>query len=357
MADSVANPISAFPAKKTFPTEQEIFGLSDSMRVIRGRLEKAVSTDIPLLIEGAGGTGKEVLARWIHERSPWRSGQFVKINCAAIPGPLLESELFGYEKGAFTGAQKAKPGGVEMARAGSLFLDEIGELDLSLQAKLLHLLQDGRFSRIGDVIDRPLEARVIFATSRDLTREAAEGRFRPDLFYRINVIRIVMPTLRERRGDIPLLVDHFLSSLSRRFERSVPSISREKVRYLQEREWLGNIRELENCIARYVVLGTEDALWSDPGGAPDRVTQRGPSGNGVVSLKQSAKEAIREMERRVILKALHENHWNRRRAAAALNISYRALMYKMRQARLVNKNSRVGADVLLASGKPTPKPE
>lgn len=336
MADAIANPISSLPTARVFPTEQEIFGLSQPMRAVRERLEKVVSADVPLLLEGAGGTGKEVLARWIHARSPWQSGQFVKINCAAIPGPLLESELFGYEKGAFTGAQRAKPGGVEMAKGGTLFLDEIGELDLSLQAKLLHLLQDGRFCRIGDVTDRQLECRVIFATSRDLKREAAEGRFRPDLFYRINVIRIALPSLRERRGDIPLLVNHFLVSLSRRFEKAVPSISREKLRYLQERDWLGNIRELENCIARYVVLGSEDVLWGDPMERREAPAALRSLGDGPVSLKQSAKEAIREMERRVILKALQENHWNRRRTAAALNISYRALMYKMRQARLIN---------------------
>jgi len=334
MSDNGANSGGSSPVPKALASDQCVFGLSSAMQSVRARVEKVVGTDIPILIEGLAGTGKEVLARWIHERSPWRAGQFVKCNCAAIPGPLLESELFGYEKGAFTGAHKSKPGRVEMANSGSLFLDEIAELDLSLQAKLLHLMQDGRFSRIGDLEERHLTARMIFSANRDLSREAAAGRFREDLLYRINVIRIEMPPLKHRREDIPLLVEHFLSSFSQQFERDVPPVSRETMRYLQDRDWAGNIRELENCVARYVVLSSEEVLWADPLEQTRGVALEKKSTNGGVSLKHSAKKAVRDMERTVIFRALQENRWNRRRTAQALNISYRALMYKIREAKI-----------------------
>ena len=339
MSENVSNSGGSSPLPVALPSDQWVFGLSSAMQSVRERAEKVVGTDIPVLIEGLTGTGKEVLARWIHERSPWRAGQFVKCNCAAIPGPLLESELFGYEKGAFTGAYRSKPGRVEMANSGSLFLDEIAELDLSLQGKLLHLMQDGRFSRIGDLEERHLTARMIFSANRDLSREVAAGRFRADLLYRINVIRIEMPPLKHRREDIPVLVEHFLSFFSQQFERSVPPISRETMRYLQERDWVGNIRELENCIARYVVLSTEEALWVEPLDRPRGLATEKKSTDRSVSLKHSAKTAIREMERTVILRALQDNRWNRRRTAQALNISYRALMYKIREARLLQKRT------------------
>jgi two-component system, NtrC family, response regulator AtoC len=339
MSENGSNSRGSSPVPKALPADQWVFGLSSAMQSVRERVEKVAGTDIPILIEGPGGTGKEVLARWIHERSPWRAGQFVKCNCAAIPGPLLESELFGYEKGAFTGAYRSKPGQVEMANSGTLFLDEVAELDLSLQAKLLNLMQDGRFSRIGDLEERHLKARMIFSANRDLSREAAAGRFRADLFYRINVIRIEMPPLKHRREDIPLLVEHFLSSFSQQFERNVPPISRETMRYLQERDWVGNIRELENCVARYVVLGSEEVLWVPPLEQPRGFAAEKKSTDGRVSLKHSAKRAVREMERTVILRVLQENRWNRRRTAQALNISYRALLYKIREARLLQKRT------------------
>src|SRR5712671_2934902 len=175
------------------------------MQRIRHQLEKVCTADIPILIQGEAGTGKEVLAQWIHSRSPWSNGQFVKVNCAAIPGTLLESELFGYERGAFTGAHASKPGRVELAHNGTLFLDEIADLSLGLQSKLLQFLQDGRFSRIGDESERAVEARLICATGKNLEEEIDLGRFRADLYYRINVVRLRLPRLRERGEDIPLL--------------------------------------------------------------------------------------------------------------------------------------------------------
>ena len=192
------------------PPEEIIFGRSEAMISIRQKVHKVVATDVPILIQGENGTGKGLLAQYIHARSAMSSGAFVKVNCAAIPGALLESELFGYEKGAFTDAHTSKPGYVEMAHRGTLFLDEIADLDLSLQAKVLQLLQDGQFSRIGDKQERRAETRVICATNRDLRAEIEAGRFRHDLFYRINVISINLPSLRERREDVALLASYFL---------------------------------------------------------------------------------------------------------------------------------------------------
>ena len=192
-----------------FPPEAVIFGRSEVMQSLRDRMDKVASANVPVLIQGESGTGKDIIARMIHGLSPWRTGPFVKVNCPAIPGTLLESELFGYEKGAFTGAYGSKPGRVEMAHRGTLFLDEISELDLGLQSKLLQLLQDGQFCRIGAQEDKKVEVRVVCATNRVLEAEIENGTFRQDLFYRINVVNLQMPPLRERKGDIPELVDIF----------------------------------------------------------------------------------------------------------------------------------------------------
>lgn len=324
----------------TLPPEQWIFGISTAMQAVRHKVEKITETDVPILIQGPGGAGKEILARWIHEHSSWRNGEFVKCNCAAIPSQLLESELFGYERGAFTGASKSKPGRVEQAQSGTLFLDEVAELDLSLQAKLLHLMQDGRFSRLGSIEEKQLEARMMFATNRDLRKESSEGRFRADLFYRINVIRIEMPALKQRKEDIPLLIDHFLATFGRRFEREVTPVSRETMRYLQDRDWVGNIRELENCIARYVVLGQEEVLWQDPLAKPNTFRLESAVSDRPMSLRHAAKRAVRDLERNAILEALRANHWNRRKTAQQLKISYRVLIYKIREAGIPSRRSQ-----------------
>lgn len=322
------------PKPNGLPSKEIIFGRSMAMLAIQQKVEKVLRTDVPILIHGENGTGKGLLAQYIHCHSAFSSGAFVKVNCAAIPGPLLESELFGYEKGSFTDANTSKPGYVEMANHGTLFLDEIGDLDLSLQAKVLQLLQDGHFSRIGDKQERRAEIRVICATNRNLQSEIEAGRFRPDLFYRINVININLPSLRERSEDIVLLADYFLRQLNARFERDTPPFTHELMESLVSREWRGNIRELENVVARYAILGSPDALAPEP-------TVKRPASNcvrvsadGSIPLRRIAKQAIREMEGNLILKALRENKWNRRKAAQALNISYRALIYKIREAGL-----------------------
>src|SRR6202451_4027035 len=231
------------------PPDHIYFGPSEAMQAVRQRVERAAALNVPILLLGESGTGKEVLARFIHNQSPWRSGPFVKVNCPAIPGTLLESELFGFQKGAFTGATAAKPGRMEMAQGGSLFMDEIGELDSSLQAKLLHVLQDGHFTRIGDHEEKRMDARVICATNRNLAREIEGGGFRADLFYRINVISITLPSLRERREDIPYLVDYLRQQFNKRFQREAAPLSKETLHLLKGRDWPGNVRELENCMA------------------------------------------------------------------------------------------------------------
>jgi two-component system response regulator AtoC len=325
------------------PPQHVYFGPSDAMQAVRQRVERAAGLNVPILVLGESGTGKEVLARFIHERSPWNQGPFVKVNCPAIPGTLIESELFGFQRGAFTGAHAAKPGRIEMAQGGTLFLDEIAELDSSLQAKLLHVLQDGHFTRIGDHQEKQLDARVICATNRLLHQEIANGGFRADLFYRINVITITLPSLRDRRDDIPYLVEYLREQFNRRFQRDAASVSREVLQLLQQRDWPGNIRELENCMARYVILGSEEAFHSDR----DRSNDKKPlaisyemNEEGNIPLKRIAQQVTRRMEHDVILKVLQANHWNRRKTAEILKISYRALLYKVRQAGLPAKRPR-----------------
>lgn len=317
------------------PPDEVVFGCSHKMMELKQRAAKVCGTNVPVLLHGEGGTGKEVLARWIHKHSPYSHGQFVKVNCAAIPSTLMESELFGYERGAFTGAHGVKPGRVELAHQGTLFLDEIADLDPGLQSKLLHFLQDGRFSRIGDESERTVETRLLCATNKDLEQEIEGGRFRADLFYRINVVCLKLPRLRERGEDIPLLAEYFLGQFENKFQKKAEPLTKGMMRYLQNLEWPGNIRELSNGIARYVVIGPETSITQEP-----TSRQANPnSGNqivaGTIPLKQIAREAIREREKNYILEALQANQWNRRRTAKALKISYRALIYKIRNVGLL----------------------
>ncbi|MFI5096851.1 MAG: sigma-54 interaction domain-containing protein [Candidatus Acidiferrales bacterium] len=316
-----------------------MFGRSAAMAEVRRRAEKICRTNVPILLCGEGGTGKEALARWIHVNSEYATGEFVKVSCAAIPGTLLESELFGYEQGAFTGANVAKPGRVEMAHRGTLFLDEIAELDPNLQSKLLQFLQDGTFSRIGDCSERRIDARVICATHKDLDEETQAGRFRQDLFYRIHGFRLKVPTLRERREDIPALAEFFRVHFEKQFGTKRDMFPPEMLQYLQNLNWPGNLRELSNGVARYVLIGPEAVIYQEH--APKKhKPARSAEGNGTpVTLKRLAKEAIREMERNVILETLRANQWNRRKTALALKISYRALIYKIHDAGLMTRKA------------------
>lgn len=323
---------------KPLPPDDVVFGRSTAMAVLRKRAEKVSQTNLPVLVCGDRGTGKEVLARWVHAHSNYSNGPFVKVNCAAIPGNLLESELFGYEKGAFTGAHTSKPGRVESADNGTLFLDEITDLNRSLQSKLLHFLQDGRFSRLGDSCERSVQTRLICSTSRTLESEIDAGRFQADLFYRISVVQLRLPPLRERREDIPLLAEYLRALYEKQFAKQSERFGAAILNHWQNQAWSGNLRELGNGIARYVLMGPE----SEPQRAAARPSAASPNDAfraGVVPLKRIAEEAVREMERDLILEALRANRWNRRRAAESLKISYRALIYKIRHAGIAQRNS------------------
>ena len=316
------------------PPESVIFGRSPAMQEVRRKLVRLASANIPVLVQGESGTGKEIIAQLIHRLSPWADGPLVKINCPAIPGTLLESELFGYEKGAFSGAYGSKPGRVEIAHRGTLFLDEIGELEPALQAKLLQLLQDGEFSRIGAREDKKVEVRVLCATNRELEREVEEGKFRQDLFFRINVLGVKLPPLRDRIGDVEGIVNYFMEFYCRKYNGGVSALSPHMMRILENHTWPGNIRELENVIKRYVIFGSEDVITTDLLQGPAKRMNSRLAEDGTVPLKQATRQAVQELESRIILNVLQQTHWNRKQAAKVLCISYRALLYKIRAAGL-----------------------
>jgi two-component system response regulator AtoC len=318
---------------------------SGKMQPIRDLVGKVAATNTTVLLRGESGVGKEVVARAIHKASPRSARQFLKVNCAALPSELLESELFGHEKGAFTGAYRQKPGKFEAAHQGTLLLDEIGEMPLRLQAKLLHVLQDGEFSRVGGekVIDT--DVRLIAATNRDLEASMRSHQFREDLYYRLNVIEIRIPPLRERREEIPVLLDHFLRKFNAQYGRAV-DVPAETVRAFLEYHWPGNIRELENAVKRIVVLGSArpvhvELLGNLTNGVRPAVRPGGgaveprPSPDAPISLKDIARQAAREAERVAIKEVLDRVHWNRAKAARLLQISYKALLYKIVQCGLV----------------------
>jgi two-component system, NtrC family, response regulator AtoC len=337
------------------PRDEVLFGSSDVMAELRRRAEKISQTDVPALLCGDPGTGKETLARWIHAHSAFADGLFLKVNCSAIRGALVESELFGYEKGAFTGALTTKPGRVELAHNGTLFLDEIAECDNSTQTKLLHFLQDGRYSRVGDSSERSVKTRVICSTIRDLGTEIDRGRFRSDLFYRIGAVQLRLPRLSERREDIPLIAEHLRITYAKQFDKPAEPFAVEFLSGMLRRSWPGNIRELANNVARYVLMGPETVLHEQTSArSPRWISSAGA--DHVLPLKQVAIEAIRKLERQVILETLQANHWNRRRTAQALKISYRSLVYKIRDAGLPSrKPAQRSRGVPCAPEGPSPK--
>ena len=305
---------------------------------------QVADTDAPVLMLGESGVGKEVVARFIHGQSRRRNQPFVKVNCAALPQELLESELFGYERGAFSGALRDKPGRFEQADGGSILLDEIGEMSPNLQAKLLHVLQDGEFTRLGGRRPMKVDSRVLASTNSRLAEAVAAGRFRQDLYFRLNVIRIDIPPLRSRRDDIPLLCAHFLRLYSARYNSSVRQLPRELLSAFQRHDWPGNVRELENAVRRYVILpDLEMSLVNleDTQPAPDRpelslvekpsadrpLVRRGAD----VSLRKVAAQAAEEAERKLLRRVLTETRWNRREAASQLKISYKALLNKLKK--------------------------
>ena len=338
MATAISKAVSGNRGS-SIPPASVIFGTSPVMQTVRQKIDKVASSGVPILLQGDSGTGKGLLARFIHDLSAVPDAPFVKVNCAAIPGSLLESELFGYEKGSFTGAHSAKPGRVELANGGTLFLDGIDEIDMSLQAKLLQLLQDGQFCRIGGQEDRRVQLRVICATNRRLEHEIAQGRFRQDLYYRINVVSIQLPSLRARSEDILVLAGYFLDAHRTRHNIPAKPLSQAALRLLERHPWPGNIRELENLIERYVILGSEEAVSSELlSWEQNHITSEMPA-DGQIHLKKVTRQAVHDLERKIILSVLEANRWNRKRTATALKISYRALLYKIRRAGLPPKRT------------------
>jgi two-component system response regulator AtoC len=310
---------------------------SPKMSEVREIIEQAARVDVTVLICGETGTGKDVVARAIHEVSVRQSGPYVKVNCAAVPRELLESELFGHERGAFTGAHQLKIGKFESADRGTIFLDEIGDLHPALQGKLLHVLQDGQFSRVGGRSTVKVDVRVLAATNQDLEQAVAAGRFREDLYYRLNVIQITVPPLRERPEEIPVLAAYFMQRFSQLFRRESQQLPAETVQRLMHHRFPGNVRELENMIKRMIVLGDpllRRSPLSGAGAPPEDSAGARPPKPATLSLKDISRKAALVAERGAILQALEQSQWNRVRAAKLLEISYRALLYKIKDSGL-----------------------
>src|SRR6202047_1350803 len=308
---------------------------SPQMLKIRQQILQTAPVDVPIFISGESGVGKEVVARMIHLRSTRRQLPFVKVNCAALPGELLESELFGYDQGAFTGAVRSKPGKFEMANKGTIFLDEIAEMSPHLQAKLLHVLQDGQYSRLGARSVVNVDVRVLAATNMDVKEAMRTGRFREDLYYRLNVLSIHIPPLRERTSEIPLLFRHFLVKYAEKYQKPAMEPSKHLLEAALRYPWPGNLRELENFVKRYVILEDDEGSFRElveMTGQQHRTAPRDepppPKEQGLKALVRGLKD---EAEMEAIADALEKTNWCRKDAAKMLGISYKALLYKMRQ--------------------------
>ena len=292
------------------------------------------SADVPVLILGESGVGKEVVASFIHEQSNRSDGPFVKVNCAALPHELLESELFGYERGAFTGAIRDKMGKFEQADKGTLLLDEIGEMSPHLQAKLLHVLQDAEFSRLGGKKPVRVNVRVLAATNKKLKEAVLKGEFRNDLYFRLNVIKFEVPPLRDRREDIPLLCTHFVEKYRERYQSPVQQFPKDLIEAFLRYDWPGNVRQLENVVKRYLILPDADIASELKGNNQEQVV---PVHTGNVSLKEVAGHAAEMAEKEVVLRVLEETGWNRKESARRLKISYKALRNKLKKWQLVRE--------------------
>jgi DNA-binding NtrC family response regulator len=347
-----------------------LFGTSPKMEEVKMTIEQVADTNATVLVRGESGTGKEVVARMVYGQSARGDRPFVKVNCAAIPHDLLESELFGYEAGAFTGANRQKLGKFDQANQGTIFLDEVSEMHPALQAKLLHVLQDGEFARLGGKRDIAVDVRVLASTNKPLERAVEEGLFREDLFYRLNVVSIHIPPLRERREEIPVFLDFFLRKYSEFYGKTPPPFSDYAVSRMMEYNWPGNIRELENLVKRYVIVGNEpqiirelstpkpiisslsglSPLWgiketrtesvaarpsqpsvaSVPAAAPENGATHPENQPEMPSLLEIGRRAAMQAEREAIERVLAQTRWNRRQAAKILKISYKALLNKLK---------------------------
>jgi transcriptional regulator with GAF, ATPase, and Fis domain len=327
------------------------------MRQVTETIDRVAPTDATVLVWGETGVGKELVARAVHRQSPRRPHPFVKVNCAALPLELLESELFGHERGAFTGAHRQKPGKFELANGGTIFLDEIGEMPLPLQAKLLHVLQDQEFGRLGSERDIRVDVRVLAATNKKLSVQVEQGMFRSDLYYRLNVVAIHVPPLRDRREEIPALVDQFLTHYAEQYRQPRPTLPSETLRRFIEYRWPGNVRELENWVKRIVVIGPGDWINQEMGSPPPPgenghpvarptasastpgppLTTRGDAsametallGNGA-SLKEIVRQAALRTEAAALRAVLDRVHWHRLEAARQLKVGYKTLLQKIK---------------------------
>ena len=329
--------------------DQVLIGQSEAIRKVKDMIGQVANSDLNAIISGESGVGKELVAQALHLSSHRRSKPFVKVNCAAIPSELLESELFGYERGAFTGADAAKQGRFEIAHKGTILLDEIGDMPLPLQSKMLQVLQDLQFSRLGGKRDVKVDCWVLAATNQDLEQNVKQGRFREDLYYRLNIIRIYIPPLRERPEDIEPLVHHFTHELSDRIERPLFEVTDQVLDIFRKHTWPGNVRELRNVVARLVLLGDWDVVCDElmrstagkfnGSQLGDRPSDE-PVPDGILvegnfpSLKEVKKRATEDAECRLILAVLEQTGWNRKRAARILKVSYKALLYKIKNLHL-----------------------
>jgi len=322
------------------------FAGSPKMRALLHDIQQVADTNATILIQGESGVGKEVVSKTLHFVSNRRRRPFVKVNCASLPSELLESELFGHEKGAFTGAYRRKPGKFEIAERGTIFLDEIAELPLALQAKLLHVLQDHEFARVGGAEVIVADVRVVAATNRPLDKAVMDGHFREDLYYRLKVVDLYVPALRDRREEIAGLARTFVARFNEQFQRNV-SLSPDSLRLLRDYPWPGNVRELENMMKRIVVLQNEHLVRQElasktitppSGGVP--IGRSAPPTNDHQTLKDIARQAALDAQREAIRDVLERVHWNRAEAARVLGISYKTLLYKIDQCGLARKRSR-----------------
>lgn len=316
---------------------KDIIGQSPPMKAIFRMVEKVAGSDTTIMLNGETGTGKGVIARAIHECSPRRGKPLIQINCGATPEGLLESEFFGYRRGAFTGAVSDKPGKFEMANGGTIFLDEIGDMSADLQVKVLRVLEEGEFERVGGRETIKVDARVIAATHRDLEEEVQKGHFREDLFYRLYVIPIMLPALRERKSDIPFLVYHFLEEFARKNQKCIMKVAPEAMQLLMNHPWYGNVRELKNLIERIVVLQEADTLRAED--LPEKIRmgeapggRRGDAAGGDDGI--SFQTAVSEFEKALILSALEKTNWVKNRAADLLQIKRTTLVEKIKRYQL-----------------------
>jgi two-component system response regulator AtoC len=351
LAESIRSAISS-PQTARPPVEKHAakgdwagFGVDSGdqrMARVRDLAVRVSDTDVPILILGETGVGKEVLAQFIHSASNRSAAPFVKVNCAALPAELLESELFGHERGAFTGAVREKPGKFEMAGKGTLLLDEIGEMSPLLQAKLLHVLQDGECYRLGGTRPVRTEARILASTNRCLEEAVEKGDFRQDLFFRLNVVRLEIPPLRARVGDIPRLVDHFIAKYSARYDRPAGPVPAKLMNAFYRYSWPGNVRQLENAIRRFVILPEVELALGELARTGSSLAEHGDP--ATISLREKSALAAEQAERRLILRTLEEVNWNRKAAAKRLDICYKSLLNKLRRWQISSRSVPAGGD-------------